>query len=385
MIDPRIAALLAGNLMTTMGMLMLTGMANELSDDLHLPVAALGPLLAVAPLVLALGAPILAMSTSHFGRRSLLVGAMLIGAASHLLAAISGSITLLVIARGLTGLGTALFSPQAAATAMQLVPASQRGRVVSLLFIGFAAAHTVGLPLSTWLAAAIGWRSTVAVVGLLSLAIALWLRSVIPAGLPAAPLERSAWGELIRHPAMVATIIVTALQVGAQFVLYSFIAPSARESLGASPTLIGMLFAALGVGGILGNTLTSRIADRIGPVRTTAYAIISMLIAMLLWPFARHSAAIAIVAMAIWGVGSFPAASGQQVRLVGLNMKLATVSLAVNTSGTYAGSAMGTMIGSGLLASFGYESLSWGASAVFALALALHWASTRHAFNPRNA
>ena len=92
---------------------------------------------------------------------------------------------------------------------------------------------------------------------------------------------------------------------------------------------------------------------------------------------ARESVAVTLACMLLWGLGSFPAASAQQVRLVALDSRLATVSLAVNTSGTYIGSAIGTVAGSALLASFGYDSLNWGGLAVFAVALALHGASTR--------
>jgi predicted MFS family arabinose efflux permease len=383
--NARIAALLVGNLLTTMGMLMFTGMANELADDLRLTPTELGPLLAVAPLVLAVASPFLAIWTSRFRRRSLLVAAMAIGAASHLAAAVSGSMLLLAIARGVTGISTGLYAPQAAATAMLLGPVEQRGRIVSLIFIGFAAAHTIGLPAATWLSSVIGWRTTVAGVGVSLALIAAWLHRTIPQELPPAPLEKSAWGELARHPVMVLTVVVTAVQISAQFVLYSFIAPYSRDVLAATPAAIGILFAMVGAGGIAGNLVATRIADRIGPVRLTAYAISAMLIAVLAWPLTALLTAstpmaaygIAVAAMTLWGIGTFPAASGQQVRLVNLNARLATVALAVNTSATYGGSAIGTMIGSGLLAGFGYGALSWGSVALFAVALGLHWASTR--------
>lgn len=386
--DARIAALLVGNLLTTVGMLMFTGMANELADDLRLSPTELGPLLAVAPLVLAVASPFLAIWTSRFGRRSLLVWAMAIGAVSHLAAAASGSIVLLAIARGLTGISTGIYAPQAAATAMLLGPPEQRGRIVSLIFIGFAAAHTIGMPVTTWLSSQIGWRATVAGVGVALAVVSAWLHRAVPAELPPAPLEKSAWGELARHPAMVLTILVTVTQISAQFVLYSFIAPYSRDVLAATPIAIGLLFAMVGAGGIAGNLIATRIADRIGPVRLTAYAIATMLLAVLVWPLAGAFAAgaplvaygIAFIAMTLWGLGTFPAASGQQVRLVNLNARLATVALAVNSSATYGGSAIGTMIGSGLLASFGYGALSWGSVALFLLALALHRASTQTGF-----
>lgn len=386
----RIAALLFGNLLTTMGMLMFTGMANELADDLRLTPTELGPLLAVAPLVLAVASPFLAIWTSRFGRRSLLVWAMAIGAASHLAAAVSGSMVLLAVARGLTGISTGIYAPQAAATAMLLGPPEQRGRIVSLIFIGFAAAHTIGLPAATWLSSVIGWRATVAGVGVSLALVAAWLHRVIPPELPPAPLEKSAWGELARHPVMVLTVVVTATQISAQFVLYSFIAPYSRDVLAATPAAIGILFAMVGAGGIAGNLVATRIADRIGPVRLTAGAIFAMLLAVLAWPLTAvftgeaplAAYGIALVAMTLWGLGTFPAASGQQVRLVNLNARLATVALAVNTSATYGGSAIGTMIGSGLLASFGYGALSWGSVALFGVALALHWASTRTGRRP---
>jgi predicted MFS family arabinose efflux permease len=124
----QLGALAFGCFVTATGMLIITGMLVEMADDLGLPVTVAGQLIAVAPLTLALASPALAMTTSRLSRRALLLWGALLSAASHFLAAISSSIVLLVIARMLTGMGSASFMPQAAATAVTLAPPNQGGR-----------------------------------------------------------------------------------------------------------------------------------------------------------------------------------------------------------------------------------------------------------------
>ena len=84
---------------------MATGMLVEMAADLSLPVTVVGQLVAAAPLMLAIASPTLAFTTSRLSRRTLLIAGGLVAGASHFLAAASGSLAMLALARMLTGLG----------------------------------------------------------------------------------------------------------------------------------------------------------------------------------------------------------------------------------------------------------------------------------------
>jgi DHA1 family inner membrane transport protein len=373
----QISALAFGCFVMATSMMSLTGMLVELSEDLGLPVTVAGQLIAIAPLMLAVASPTLALTTSALSRRTLLIAGGLITALSHLVAAVSGSFILLGVARALTGLGSACFMPQTAATAVMLAPANQGGRMLALVFIGYGVANSVGLPASAWLGEAIGWRSTLAITGVLALGASVWMWATLPARIPQTRLDASAMLDIARDGAIVTTIAVGFLQSLAQFTLFAYIAPAVRDSVGGGATLMALLLAAFGVSGILGSIASSRIADRLGPVRMAALSIGIMTAAFLVWSLSRGSVPLTFLAMVLWGVGCFPITSAIPIRLIGLNPALASASISFNNTSSFGGAAVGTVLGAALIRTAGYGSLGWAGIGIFAACLGMLLASAR--------
>jgi DHA1 family inner membrane transport protein len=373
----QIGALAFGSFAMATGMMVITGMLVEMADDLGLPVTVAGQLIAAAPLVLAVASPTLALTTSRLSRRTLLIWGGLISAASHFLAAVSGSFTMLLIARALTGLGAACFMPQTSATAVMLSPPNQGGRMLTLVFIGYGVANSVGLPMGAWLGEAIGWRPTLAILGGLCLAVTAWVWLALPAQIPQTRLNAGAIPELARDLAIVSTIGVGFLQSLAQFTVFAYIAPAVRESIGGGATLMAILLAVFGVCGIVGSIVSSRFADRLGPVRMSAISIALMMAAFLAWSLSRGSETLTYLAMVLWGFGCFPITSAIPVRLIKLNPALASASISFNNTASFGGAAIGTVLGAAMIGTVGYRSLGWVGNAVFVAALGMLWVSAR--------
>lgn len=373
----QVGALAFGCFVMGTSMLSLTGMLVELSEDLGLPVTVTGKLIAVAPLTLAIASPLLALTTSALSRRTLLFWGALISAASHLLAAASGSFAVLVFARVLTGLGAACFMPQTAATAVMLAPANQGGRMLALVFVGYGVANSVGLPASAWLGEAIGWRSTLAVTGLFCGVVAAWVWASLPPKISQTRLNAGAMVDIARDGAILTTIGVGLLHNLAQFTVFAYIAPAVRESVGGGATLMAVLLAVFGVCGIVSSFVSARFADRLGPVRVSALSLALMMAAMVVWSLSTGSRPLIIAALVLWGFGCFPITSAVPVRLIGLNPSLASASVSFNNTASFGGAAMGSVVGAAMIDLAGYRSLGWLSIALFAACLVMLHASAR--------
>jgi predicted MFS family arabinose efflux permease len=362
-------SLTLGNFAIGTGVMIVPGMLNELSADLAASPAAIGMLISAFAMTICVCGPFLASWTSKIERRKLLAGALAFYAILHLLGALSPGYVPLLLIRMVTAIGAALFTAQAAATAGIMVPADQRGAAIGLVFLGWSIAAVVGAPIGAYLGAHIGWRSTMALVGLLSGVFAAWVWIQIPGKLFTPTMDRSAWKSLFANTPLLVAVSVTALQAVGMFTLFAYMAVVLKESIGATPSTISLMFLCFGVTGVIGNIAGMRVMDRIGPARVAMLAMGAMLVATLLWPLTRGSLVLTVVATLIWGLGCFSVNSAQQARLVGMAPSLAAASVALNSSSIYLGQAAGALIGGLIISAAGPGSLSYVSVAFFLIAM----------------
>ncbi len=372
----RLWALTLGNFAIGTGVMIVPGMLNELSTDLHTSPAAIGMLISAFALTICISGPFLASWTSAIERRTLLTGALLLYAATHLIAACAPGYNTLLAARMVTAIGAALFTAQAAATAGLMVPPEQRGKAIALVFLGWSIAAVVGTPIGAYLGAHIGWRPTMGLVGLLAalFAAGVWLQ--LPRGLFVAPMDRTAWQALFANTPLLLAISVTAIQALGMFTVFSYLALALKNSIGATPAVISMMFLCFGITGVLGNVLGARVMDRIGPVRVGIAAMASMLTAIALWPLSHGSLLLTVALTLVWGLGCFAVNGAQQARLVAMAPPLASASVALNSSAIYLGQALGAFIGGIIVSSRGTADLPLYGAVPMALAILVsHWAA----------
>jgi predicted MFS family arabinose efflux permease len=364
-------SLTLGNFAIGTGMMIMPGMLNELGADLAVSPAAIGMLISAFALTVCVGGPFLASWTSAIERRKLLTAALVLYAVMHFVAALAPGYGTLLAVRMVTAIGAALFTAQAAATAGLMVPPAIRGKAIGLVFLGWSIAAVVGTPLGTYLGAHIGWRPTLALVGVVSalFAAGVWLQ--IPGKLYVAPMDRAAWKALFANTPLLLTVSVTALQAAGMFTVFSYMALLLKDFIGASPTTISMMFFCFGVTGVIGNIIGARVMDRIGAAQVAMAAMGCMLTAIALWPLTRGSLPITVVMILIWGFGCFAVNGAQQARLVAMAPQLASASVALNSSAIYLGQAVGALAGGLIISSRGTGTLSFFGAVPLAVAIAV--------------
>ncbi len=372
-------ALLAGNFAIGCGVMVAAGSLNDLVRSLQVSVAVGGQLISMAAVVMALGAPLLAVTIGGWDRRKLLTLALLWYAAGHALSALMPSFAALLPVRAACMLGAALFTPQAAAAINVMVPVAERGRAITFIFLGWSLASVIGMPLHSYIGEAFGWRWAFALVALLSAGAALWVWRSLPGGVRPAPMSLAQWGSVFTHPLLMGMVAVTALSAAGQFTVFSYFAPYYSQVLGADAAGVSFLFLWFGAFGLLGNLLLQRWVDRIGAAHCVSFSLVLVLVSLLMWPLAGGVLAMALV-MLPWGLGCFASNSAQQARMGMAAPVLAPALLALNTSAMYLGQAIGAAGGGAMLSAGGFGSLHWPATAwvVAAILLSL-WLTKRMA------
>jgi MFS transporter, DHA1 family, inner membrane transport protein len=358
-------SLLLGNFFIGCGVMVVGGALNDLSADLHVTVSAIGELIAVAAVMMGVGAPVLATLVSRVDRRLLLAGALVWYAIGHALCALSHGYDNLLPIRALTVLAAAVFTPQAAAVVGFLAPPESRGRAITFVFFGWAMAAVVGMPMAAWVGERLGWEIAMLIISAGSLLAAAQIFRTLPHGIRPPATSLRAWRSVFSSPVLIGTVMVTALQSAGQMTMVGFCAAYLKVSFSANPEQISAVFAYFGIMSMTGVLVLNRWVDKLSPPRAVNIALGMMWITMLLWPLAQGLSSLVLI-MLPWALAGFATSSGQQARLTHLSPERAPALMSLNTSAIYLGHAAGAAGGGWAIAHHGYASLHWPA---------LFWAS----------
>ncbi len=350
-------ALLLGNFAIGCGVMVVPGSLNDLTRSLGVSVALGGQLIAVAAVVMCLGAPLAAAAVAGFDRRRLLCFALLWYALGHAASALKPDYAPLAVVRAATVLAAAVFTPQAAAAVGVMAAPDRRGRAITYIFLGWSLSSVVGMPLHAYIGETFGWRWAFALVALISLVGAAAVWQAMPDGVRPPALSLASWRSIFGNPVLVGLVAVTALSGAGQFTVFSYFAPYYRQVLAASAAEVSFLFLWFGAFGLIGNLLLTRLIDRVGAARAVGFTLALMALSLLAWPLAAGVVSMALV-MVPWALGCFSSNSAQQARAGLANPALAPAMMALNTSAIYLGQAVGAAGGGVVMAAGGFAPLN---------------------------
>lgn len=369
--DARLWALAAGNFAIGTGALIVSGLLPLMAADLDRSIAATGQTVTAFALAVALGGPLLAGPTSRYDRRLVLQVALALFVAGNLLGALAPSYGWLMASRVISGLGAALFTPHASVAASLLQSPAMRGRAIALVFIGYTVSTVLGVPLGTMAGDLIGWRMTLAIIAGVAVLALVAVRVLLPPALRAPAIDAKAWLAVFATPVIPLLLLVTLVQSLGQFVVLAYIAPSLQASIGATSTMLGLMFFVFGSVGVIGNMVGGVLIDKYGAGTVVNVMLAAVGLGLALVPLAGLGVGAAVLVMAAWGFGAFAINGAQQPRLIGSAPPLASATLPLNSSAIYVGQALGAMAGGLVLTHVGLWPLAPLGALVMAGALAI--------------
>ncbi|WP_427893202.1 Cmx/CmrA family chloramphenicol efflux MFS transporter [Kribbella sp. GL6] len=352
--------------------LMLAGLLPELATDLHVSIPQAGLLISAFAAGMLVGAPVLAVVTLTWSRRTALLVFLAIFAITHVAGALTTSYAVLLATRIVGAFVYAGFWSVAAVTVVALVPSNARARAMSVVTGGLTIATIIGLPLGTVLGQHLGWQSAFwTVAGLCVLAMA-GVVTTVPAGRPdpaTAPRLREELRAL-RNTRLWLAFATTALVTATILIVFSYLAPLLTQAAHIPPAVVPGVLALYGLGSFIGITIGGRFADAL-PFHTLFISITGLVTLSAVLALTAHVAVLAIAVIVFLGAFGFAANPALNARVFSLAGDAPTLATATNFSAFNVGITAGPWLGGlALDAGAGYPTLGWIAVATGLAALA---------------
>ncbi|MDH0380770.1 MFS transporter [Comamonas aquatica] len=353
------------------------GLLPVIAEGVQVSIPTAGMLVSAYAIGVMLGAPVMTLLFSRWGRRKALVALMLIFTVGNLLSALAPGYTSLLLSRLITSLNHGAFFGIGAVVAASVVPKDKQASAIAAMFMGLTVANIGGVPVATWVGQQLGWRLAfggTAVLGLITMA-ALWL-ALPPGEAGLRPNVRRELAVLVQ-PSVLLAMGTTVLGSGAMFALYTYVAPVLTELTQASPGFVALALVLIGVGFTLGNSLGGRLADW-SLDGATLLILATLALTMAVLPLLLTTQLGAAIGLVVWGAAAFGIVPPVQMRVMQAAAQAPSLASSVNVGAFNLGNALGAALG-GLVISlgWGYAAVPWVGAALAASGLGLAWLGRR--------
>ncbi|MFE4513122.1 MFS transporter [Kitasatospora sp. NPDC056783] len=332
----------------------IAGILPNIAEHVGVSLSAVGMLISVYALVVVVAGPCLTVLTARFPRAVLLPAMMGVFILGNVIAALAPDFGWLVAGRVVSALSHSTLIAVFVAAARDMAPPDRRAASGAKVTLGIGLATVVGVPAGTVVGDNWGWRATFWALAVLSLLSTLLLlrhtAPPAPADAPGAPPATTAGRRRFAVPApMLLVALVIVLGTGGVFSLYTYASPYLTQGAGFDSSTVTVLLWLYGLGGIAGNLIGARAADR--HLRTAVLATLGASAAalLLLALLARSTWAVAVL-FCVLGAAYFatiPALNSQIV--VSAGPTSAAMALTVNNSAFCVGIALGSWLGGAIL------------------------------------
>ncbi|MCO6060242.1 MFS transporter [Pseudomonas sp. MOB-449] len=349
------------------------GLLPVIAEGVEVSIPSAGMLVTAYAVGVMLGAPLMTLLFSRFGKRGALISLMAIFTLGNLLSALAPDYATLLASRLVTSLNHGAFFGLGAVVAASVVPKDKQASAVATMFMGLTIANIGGVPAATWVGQQVGWRvafAGTAVLGLIAMA-ALWL--ALPKGERGSVPNVRRELAVITRPSVLLAMATTVLGAGAMFTLYTYVAPVLADLTGASDAFVTLALVLIGVGFTLGNSLGGRLADWSLDGSTRIF-LAALAVIMLLLPLALTNHVAAALGLLVWGVATFGLVPPLQMRVMEAAAEAPGLASSINVGAFNLGNALGAALGGGVIGlGLGYVAVPVAGGLLAALGLLLVW------------
>ncbi|MEC1180318.1 MFS transporter [Metasolibacillus meyeri] len=325
--------------------LIVGGILPSIAEDLNVSIATAGQLISVFAFIYALSAPLLLSLTAKIERKQLFIISLVIFALSNLMMYVSPTFTIVMIARIISAMSTALVIVLSLTVAAKIVEPRYRAKALSYVFIGVSSALVIGVPLGIFITESFGWRSVFLGIAVLSV-LSIILNIVFLERMPVAeiiPLKEQI--KSLANVKILSAQFTTLFMLAGHYMLYAYLTAFLVEAFDLSASWISACYLLFGVSSVSGNALGGWLNDKLGTKKTILFVVASFAIVLLLIPFTIVSLPLFLIVTVFWGALSWALTPPLQAYLIQIAPKTSDVQQSLNTAALQIGIAIGSAVG----------------------------------------
>jgi DHA1 family purine ribonucleoside efflux pump-like MFS transporter len=273
---------------------------TPIAADLGVSYGAAGQTVTATAVIGTFAGILMPILTRNLDRRLVMWSLTALLIVSSLVAAFADSLTMLLGARLLLGIGIGGFWSMMAAITMRLVPERLLPRALSIVFTGVSVATVSAAPVGAYLGDLLGWRAVfgiAAVIGVLTLLVQMLSLPSLP---PRAKPSLRTLVALLRRPSIRLVLATVLISISGHFAGFTYVRPYLEQVPALSIAIISLVLLAYGVGGFFGNLVGGAITARSAQASVIAGALTIAATSFALVAFGA-SPWMAAIGVAFWG------------------------------------------------------------------------------------
>lgn len=353
------------------------GLMPLMIKDFGISMSQAGLTVSMYALGITIGAPILAILTSRWPRKQLLLGIMVVFIVGNLTVAFAPIFPIVLLGRVISALAHGIFMSIASVIAADVVAPERRASAIAVMFTGLTVATVTGVPLGTFIGQVSTWHMSfifIAGIEVLGL-IANWF--LVPNDLPLGqPSRFNGIKRVFMNRSIVLALLITALGYGGTFTVYTFVTPILQNQMGWSPSAVVIILVVYGLMVAIGNTLGGKWSNQ-RPLAALLKMFIGLLITLVCFLVTLNLHWLGLLNVLAMGFFAFMNVPGLQLYIVQLAEKYTPNDIplvsALNISAFNIGITIGSLVGGQASAAWGLGSTPIFGAGMVLISILLTW------------
>ncbi|MGS5800585.1 MFS transporter [Staphylococcus aureus] len=304
----RIATFILSIFIVGMVEMMVAGIMNLMSIDLHVSEAIIGQLVTLYAITFAIAGPILVKITNRFSPRPVLLYALLVFIVGNMIIAFAPNFSILVFGRIISSAAAALIVVKILALTALLTAPQHRRKMIGIVYSGFSGANVLGVPIGTIIGDLVGWRYTFLFIVFVSVLVGILMYFYVPqpqyqtVNTESSTKQRESNYSKILRPGEVAKFLaITFLLLVANSVTFIYINPLMLSS-GHDLSFVSIVLLINGVAGVIGTSMGGFLSDKLTSKRWLTIATIIFITMMLLLNLFLSVTGVLLMIIFIWNI-----------------------------------------------------------------------------------
>lgn len=365
--------------------LVIGGILPLISEDLDVSISVAGQLITVFALVLAISGPILLALTAKIERKRLYLLSLGIFFIGNVLAFLSHSFEMLMVARIFTAISASLLIVLSLTIAAKIVSPAYQARAIGVISMGISGSLVLGIPVGVLIGDAFGWRVLFVIIAVLTIVSAVIIHYFIDELPPEEMIPLSRQFASLKSAKIISAHLVTVLFLAGHYVLYAYFTPFMQSTMNLSAFMISVAYFVFGAAAVAGGGFGGILADRIGAKKSILLFVGIFAITLFVLPLSTKMLFIFPVALVLWGMLSWALSPAQQSYLIQTSPESAGIQQSFNQSALQLGISLGSAVGGVVIQYYPVSHTAWFGSGIVVIAfLCAIYSITRPAPKPKN-